>query len=265
MADINSLFDKFPDYDVFTGKTERKHPKASDAPKPRVQAPDIPAQNIDSRSASDYGDGFGKAIKPVQIKRNKNNNFLSLFYFPILIIWLEFTLRLSCGIGFNPMSALYIIVFSIAAASAFTLICTFAGNFFNRLMCNLITLGLTFFYIFEMVYYSAFKTFFSASQTYSLNPEQFIYYIDKQKFFAIAAAVPLIINFLFGHRIFGFRKLKIPAKIIVIIIAVIISAAALSAVNNVDAAAKSIYNSSSNQNIQERFGLLTMEILDILR
>ncbi len=78
MSDINKLFDQFPDYDVFTGKTK--------APKRQKRSPrTVPPEPV-VRSGSDYGDGFGKAIKTVKVKSASGSNVLTLFYFPILIL-----------------------------------------------------------------------------------------------------------------------------------------------------------------------------------
>lgn len=60
MADINDLFERFPDYDVFTGKTSNNTPK----PAPPVERP-----------KNDYGDGYGKAVKPVKIKKIRITTF----------------------------------------------------------------------------------------------------------------------------------------------------------------------------------------------
>lgn len=279
MADINSLFEHFPDYDVFTGKTKKTDtppPQRNDTPPPQRQetpprryespqrrenANPAPVQNL----TSDYGDGFGKAQKLVTVKRKTGNNFLSLLYFPALILWLEIVLNLACETPFNPINLLYTIGFSFPIAALLTLICTLGPNTLNRLLCNVFTFLLTFFYFLQIVYFDIFKSFFTFSSFKSFSPGQFINALSDVKFYLIALIVPYVFNMLFGHRIFGFRRYRISAKIIVILLAVIIQIAALSAVNFADSDSRKIYRSSSFREVRERFGLLTMERLDIFR
>lgn len=280
MANINSLFDHFPDYDVFTGKT-----KKPDTPPPQRDEPEPPQWNESPRGddtypqrqrepfhpgqgrnlTSDYGDGFGKAQKLVTVKRKTGSNFLSLLYFPILILWLETALNLACENPFNPVSLLYTIGFSFPIAAALTLVCTLGPDTFNRLLCNIFTFSLTVFYLFELVYFNIYKTFFSFSAFISFSPEQFINALVNEKFYVIALIIPFFFNLLFGHRIFGFRRYRLSAKITVIFLAVIIQFAAISAVNLADTDSRKIYRGSSNRQIQQRFGLLTMERLDIFK
>lgn len=271
MADINSLFEHFPDYDVFTGKTKKVDtppPQWDDTPPRREQAPErqeaaapVPVRNL----TSDYGDGFGKAQKLVTVKRKTGNNFLSLIYFPALILWLEIVLNFACETPFNPISLLYTIAFSFSIAAVLTMICTLGPDTLNRLLCNVFTFSLTFFYFLQMVYYNIFKSFFTFSSFRGFSPGQFINALSDIKYYIIALIIPFVFNFLFGHRIFGFRRYRLSAKIAVILIAVIIQIAAISAVNFIDSNSRKIYHSSSSVKVRERFGLLTMERLDIFK
>lgn len=270
MADINSLFEHFPDYDVFTGKTKKVDtppPQWDDAPSRREHAPQredakpVPGRNL----TSDYGDGFGKAQKLVTVKRKTGSNFLSVIYFPALILWLEIVLNFACETPFNPISLIYTIAFSFSIAAVLTLICTLGPDTLNRLLCNLFTFLLTFFYFLQMMYYDIFKSFFTFSSFKSFSPGQFINALSDVKFYLIALIIPFVFNFLFGHKIFGFRRYRLSAKITVILLAVIIQIAAISAVNFIDSNSRKIYQSSSSENVRERFGLLTMERLDIFK
>lgn len=279
MANINDLFDQFPDYDVFSGKTKPAGEKAPElktpepknpeprTPKPRTPRPRKPEPMKPEpvmRSSPDYGDGFGIADKPIKVKRVTGNNFLTIIYFPVLLLLLELILRLSCGLGFSAVSFLYTTGFTIPIASVFTLICTLFGNTFNRVLCNIFTFILTAFYLIELGYHDIFGRFLTFSTARVFSPEQFINAIADKYIYAIAIAVPFFINLIFGHKIFGFRKLRIPAKIVVIIIAVIIQIGAFSAMGLAkDTDSERVYNSSSSESAFERFGLLTMERLDI--
>ena len=279
MADINSLFEHFPDYDVFTCKTEKTDtpppqwddtppaqrqeipPQRYEIPNRRENANPAPVENL----TSDYGDGFGKAQKLVTVKRKTGSNFLSLIYFPALILWLEIVLNLACETPLNPINLLYTVGFSFPIAAVLTLICTFGPNTLNRLLCNVFTFLLTFFYFFQIVYFDIFKSFFTFSSFRSFSTGQFINALSDVKFYLIALIVPYLFNLLLGHRIFGFRRYRISAKITVILLAVVIQIAAISAVNFADSNSREIYRGSSNKAVQERFGLLTMERLDIFR
>lgn len=261
MSDINKLFDTFPDYDVFTGKTK--------APKKHTKKPTSkqPAPTPALKKTSDYGDGYGKAIKPVKVKSDSGDNFFTILFFPILIIWLEITLRLCCAQNFNIVSLLYLIGFSLPIAFGLTLMCTFGGRIFNRVLCNLLALALTAFYVYEAAHFSVYKSFFSFSCRSVLTYEQLLNAINDKKLFIIMFIIPFIINLFIGHKLFKFKKLRIPAKLSLIALAVLIQLITV----NVTIASKStntpitsytIYHSEKPDiSVQERFGLLTMERL----
>lgn len=260
MPDINDLFEQFPDYDVFSGKT---------APANRAKAKkSVKPQEPEPRSNTDYGDGFGKADKPVRIKRNSGGNFLTVFFFPVLILWLEISLRLGCQEAFEPISILYLVCFSLPIAFALTLICTFTGRKFNLVLCNIFTFTLTVFYAYELIYFSVFKRFFSFSHTSALTAQQITDAIIDRKFYLIAIIIPFIFNLLIGHKIFSFQKLRFPAKITLVLVAVLIQLIGLTMVSiskdtDVKASSYNIYHGEFDDgHIQERFGILTMERLD---
>ena len=276
MSDINKLFDRFPDYDVFSGKTKpAKKPRTASrrapvttvkngAGTPVKRAPKKPAP---SEPVRDYGDGFGKAVKPVKVKSQAKGAFFSAVYFPLLIIWLEITLRFFCGEQLNPESLLYTAGFSLPIGFALTLICTFGSKVFNRVLSVLFTLAITAFYVFEAAYFSVFHSFFSFQNNSTFTFEQLLGALNGKVVFIIAFALPMMINLIIGHKIFPFNRLKISAKLTVIAAAVLIQLIAISAVNfteDISAPVTSykIYRSESPDiSVQERFGLLTMERL----
>lgn len=280
MSDLNKLFDQFPDYDVFTGKTKapkkrkRIQPNAPVSPRKRPperrpEAPRSVYEEPSPRPRTDYGDGFGKADKPVKIRSASGSNALTLFYFPILILWLEITLRLACSEDFALESMLYLLGFSLPISFALTLICTFGGNIFNRVLCNIFTFIITGFFFFEILYFSLYKGFLSFSNANPVSAQQLAGAVNDKKFYLIALIIPLLVNLLFGHRIFGFRKFKISAKIALLAVAVLIQLIAINVVNVSREAASpvtsySLYHSfAPDISVQERFGLLTMERLSV--
>ncbi len=253
MADINDLFERFPDYDVFTGKTSNNTPK----PAPPVERP-----------KSDYGDGYGKAVKPVKIKNNTNNNFLTVLFFPFLILWLELMLRLSAGEGFSAVSFLYVLGFTIPIAMVLTLICTMFPSAVNRVLCNFFAFIITLFYLLQLCYFRSFGSFLTVSSAKAISPEQIVSATVDKGFYALAIALPFLFNLLFGHKIFGFRRFKLSAKLVLIIIAVIIQIGVLWALRGsagLDPSSSKIYESATVLSSQERFGLLTMERLDLFK
>lgn len=268
MSDINKLFDRFPDYDVFSGKTkppEKPRQNARRAPEAPVKR--APKKQPHPEPVRDYGDGFGKAVKPVKVKSQSKGAFFSALYFPILIIWLEITLRFFCGEELNPESLLYNAGFSLPIGFALTVICTFGSKVFNRVLSIFFTLAITLFYIFEAAYFSVFHGFFSFQNNSSFTFEQLFGALNGKILFVIVFALPMMINLIIGHKIFPFYRLKITAKLAVIAVAVLIQLIAISAVNfseDISAPVTSykIYRSESPDiSVQERFGLLTMERL----
>lgn len=266
MANINDLFNKFPDYDVFSGKTA--YPKRN--PRPKIK-PDINPEidfETDTREKTDYGDRFGVADKPVTVNNNTGNNFLTVLFFPVLILWLELFLRIACSEGFSAVSFLYTLGFTIPIATVLTLICTLFGEIFNRILCNVFSFIITAFYLYQLCYFSVFGSFLTFSSIKAISPELFISAIMSKAFFAIAIVLPFFLNLLFGHKVFGFRRLRIPGKIIVLLVAVLIQIGTFSALNfttEYDPESIRIYNSSDTMKIQERFGILTMERLDLFK
>ncbi|MCH5304168.1 MAG: hypothetical protein J1E41_04835 [Ruminococcus sp.] len=261
MPDINDLFEQFPDYDVFSGKTTPiQKVKKRKAVQKKMPEP---------RSNTDYGDGFEKSDKPSKVKKRRVSNFMTLFFFPVLIIWLEISLRLGCGEHFNLASILYLIGFSISIALALTLICTFAGRIFNLVLCNIFSFIITAFFAFELIYFNIFKSFFSFSQALTVTQEQVLNAINDRKIYLIAIIIPFVINLLIGHRIFLFHKIRIPAKISLILVAVLVQLIAITTVsisketNKVNSSYNIYHGELSDNSVQEKFGLLTMERLSL--
>lgn len=255
MADLNNLFERFPDYNNFTGETETSTAEQAFEP--------------DTRAPNDYGDGFGQADRPVKVRNNNGKNFLSILFFPILILWSELFLRLACNEGFNIISFLYTLGFTLPIAAVLTLLCTFFSGGFNRVLCNIFAFIITLFYIIEICYYYNCGSFLSFSFTALLAFEKILNAIIDKGLYCAAIIIPFVINLLFGHKIFGFKKFRIPAKLTVIVIAIIIQIAVIGAVNltkDIDPSSRNIYYGSvPSTAVQERFGLLTMERLSIFK
>ena len=273
MADLNDLFEEFPDYDVFTDSTTP--PRHS---RPRIVRPNRPAQRIPRAEIpeqrrinihrptreSDYGDGFGEYFE----RKTKLSNFTTLFFFPFIILWLEVVLRLATGEGFLSVGIVYTLLFTVSISCVLTLLCTFAGERFNRILANIFAAEITLLYLWQLVYFfatGALYTFSGNAQPLSFGM-LFPTAADKWFFLALSV-VPLLVSLLVGRRMFRFKRIRIKAKTMLVIIAVVFHLAAFGLVYTsqlINPESYALYNSAAQPTaVQERFGLLTMQRIDI--
>ncbi|MBQ5399389.1 MAG: hypothetical protein IIU14_08170 [Ruminococcus sp.] len=263
MPNINQLFDSFPDYDVFTGR--------STPPKKRRVRKRAVSVNAEEpiRPATDYGDGFGK-IRDTS-KRTPRQNYLTVFFFPFALIWLEFMLKFAVCDEFNIASPVYTLLFIIPFACTLTLICTFASEKINRILCNVFTALITLVFEFQLIYfgkYSAFFTF-SGSKNGTLSPTDVLNSITNYLGWFLVLLVPFLFSVTVGRFVFTFRKIRVPAKISLALVIVLFQILSVTAVSF----SKSSKNPKSSYRLyntvfeakptQERFGLLETEYLDI--
>lgn len=264
MADFNEYVENLPDYNVF-----------EDNPTPTPQAPpvqDMPPRrrvrkrrDINSRSPLDYDDGFGIYVE----RKTRGHDYLTVFWFPILILWLEFSLRFGCGedLGFN--SILYTGAFSMVFACVFTVLCTFGGRVFNLVLSNFFTIVLTMWFVIQLLYYSAHKTFMRVSEFTDLDWGKLFSGVGDQIGIFIVMFVPFLFSIIIGWKVFTFRRIRIPAKISLILVAVLIHLSAatmisLSKNNPYVDTSYNLYNKEFKINESaDRFGLLTTQRLDI--
>lgn len=261
MADINDLFEVFPDYNVFDDSTTpaQKQRKVKKVKKSRTPETEIQ----DNRRRDDYNDGFGI----YEVKKEQKQNFTTIFFFPLLILCLEFALRLSCGESFFTINLLYIFLFSIPFSCLLTFLCTFANARLNRHFARILALIVTLWYCLQIIYHQTFNEFLTFSQDCPKfdSLENFINAIVIQRIPLIIAVVPLIIFTLAGRFIFPFKKTPIPAKVSLILFIILFQFSALVAINfSSDAQIHSSYYGELNSvQAQENFGLVSMTELDI--
>lgn len=263
MADINDLFDAFPDYNVFNDSTAQTSPKQN-----RVNRTGKQPKNVqDFRRNDDYDDGFGVYEEKREIKQN----FSTILFFPILILWLEATMRFSLGQSFMTINLLYVFLFSMPIASVLTLLCTFGNSKLNRHFVRILTLVITLWYCMQMIYHQIFDTFmvfFKAHQCI-MSFDSFINALTEQRFYLLMAAVPLIFFSFLGKFTFPFKKVNIPAKIVLILLAVLFQLFAATSVllsktfTGSDETYQCYHGEFTEQNTQEHFGMLTMERFDV--
>lgn len=302
MANINDLFETFPDYNVFDNSTTPPKPKQktiknaipansrsqkitthrTTQQRKKTVPPaeymhqtqmtnraDTPAMvDIeDKNSHDDYRDGYGE----YEVKKEIKQNFSTILFFPVLLLTLEGALRFSCNESFLTINLLYIFLFSIPLSCLLTFLCTFGNGKLNRHFVRAFTLVITLWYCLQIIYHDMFNTFliFSAESEKFSSFESFINSLINQRAALIIAVFPFIFFTILGKFTFPFKRVKVPAKIVLILLAVIFQISGLVAINFSKNFAQdnSIYSSyygySSPDDIQEKFGLLTMEELDV--
>ncbi len=298
MANINDLFESLPDYNVFDNSTTPPKPKQKTTKKAmpvnsrsqkitthrttqqrkkavpsaeymhkaqmtnRVDNPVV--VNIEGRkSREDYRDGYGEYKVEKEIKQN----FSTILFFPLLLLTLEGALRFSCNESFLTINLLYIFLFSMPLGCLLTFLCTFGSGKLNRHFVRAFTLVITLWYCLQIIYHDMFNTFlvFSAESEKISSFDSFINSLVNQRMALIIAVVPLIFFTILGRFTFPFKKVKVPAKVVLILLAIIFQISGLVAINfSQDSSTYSSYYGYSVPNdIQEKFGLLTMEELDI--
>lgn len=303
MANINDLFESLPDYNVFddsttpkksnkksvkkvnntsqkitTHRTTQQKKKLTDSPKnhrntQRTKSNTHSADNPvmvsreDRKSREDYRDGFGIYEVQNEIKQN----FSTILFFPLLLLTLEGALRFSCNESFLTINLLFVFLFSMPLSFLLTFICTFGNARLNRHFVRAFTLVITLWYCLQIIYHDMFNTFlvFSAESAKISSMESFINSLVNQRVALLIAIIPLAFFTLVGRFTFPFKKVKVPAKIVLILLAVVFQFSGLVAVNcssyftQDNSIHSSYYGYSTPDSVQEKFGLLTMEEIDI--
>ncbi len=245
---MNDFLDSLPDYDVLKGgevEPEKKKPR---------------------RRPNDYGDGFGEYYE----RKTRINNYVSVLFFPLLIIYLESVLRLSIGETFLSIGVIYTAFLTVPIACVLTVLCTFGSEALNRVLCNIFALLITLLFVAQILYQSVFNRLFTISGE-SRAPvfESVLKSLGDKAGFLIAAILPLVLSIIAGKYLFRFHKIRIPAKICLILVAVLFQLVSLTAlsINRRSSSPVSSYNlyhhSLRINDAQERFGLLTAQRLDI--
>lgn len=261
MADFTEYVENLPDYNVFddNSTSEQEVPQKRRRKRRRDR-------DINSRGPLDYNDGFGLYFE----RKAKGHDYLTLLWFPILIVWLEFALRLGCGEGFGFNSIIYTGAFSVAIACVLTVICTFGGRIFNLVLNNLFTFILTIWFAIQLLYQGANGTFMRISDFANADLSQLFSAAGGRIWFLILLFVPFLFSVAIGWKVFTFRRIRVPAKISLILFAVLIHISAatmisLSKNNPYVDTSYNLYNKEFKINESaDRFGILTTQRLDIV-
>ena len=237
MPDINELFEQLPDYDVSSAV---------------------------ERDKSDYGDGFGVYV----VKKQYIRNYITIFFFPIVVLWLEMFLRMAVGGDFGFNCLLYTFIFSMVISCALTLLCTFGSRGVNLVFRNIFTLLLTLWFVFQLLYRTAYGSFFAFAHNKGVDfGKLFSYAADKAIYIGLLC-VPLLFSLIIRHKLFTFKRIRIPAKISLVLLAVLMQLSvstmiSLSKHNPYVNTSYNLYRLELKENeAADRFGLLTMQRLD---
>ncbi len=258
------MFEQFPDYDVLA-EQGAPAPETAEEPAAPVKKSRKRKKALEEQAARNYEDGYGVFVET----KTKNRNFITVFFFPIVLLWLEFTLRFSCGEPLSFASVLYTLFFTMVNALVLTFICTLGGAVFNKILCNIFLAALTALYIVQIAVYGATDGFWTFTSPGFPPMDMFWNGVADKLLFVIIAAIPLAFSLTVGLIIVPFKRIRALAKISLVLAAVLFFLVASVAVTlNKDSkspiSSYRVYN-SSNQLIdkQERFGLLTMHRLDL--
>ena len=256
MSGLNDMFNEFPDYDVFTGETEPVK-KRRRKPKPIRE---------NTRDPEDYGDGFGIYVE----RKEYTRNFITVFYFLILILFLELVLRLSLLESFGFNSLLYTFTLSVPISAVLTFICTLFSQKVNRILSNIFTFIICFWFAFQLLYRVAEKHFFTFSKPSPIEFDALWKALTERGLIVAVMLVPFVFNLLVGGKVFAFRRIRIPAKVTLLLVAALfqlttMTMISLSKHNPYVNTSYNLYNLELDENeAADRFGLLTTQRLDIV-
>lgn len=208
----------------------------------------------------------------------KREIVLTLLYFPISILFMEFMVKLSAGFSLTD-GAIFTALFSLVPACVLTFVSSiFQNGRINRLISCILTACLAIWYSAQIVYNNVFGTFFVINSIskggagQALNSADMIFTAIRSRIlFILLMFLPLAFCIIFGKRLAMFNKTKISTKIVLLCLAVTFQIIGLFAVNidkslSDTKSAYNLYHGELQQNAAcEKFGLFTMQRLDISR
>ncbi len=266
MSNINDLFEAFPDYNVFDDSTkasQKASESTADKPKPKKST----KKNIQGRADDDYGDDFGI----YRVEKRIQRNFTTIFYFPFLFLWLELVLRFSCGETMLTINYVYIFLYTVSLSSLFMLLCSFFKSKVNRNICRVFSFIITALYSLQIIYFDIFGRFLTISESFyeEITFENISQAIVNKWCYLIIAVIPLLLMIFAGKFIFPFRRVHIPAKLLLVLATVAFYFITLGATFvtdfiNIDTEGKKLLNDTfKSAEIQEHYGLAFMTERDI--
>ncbi|MGN1130653.1 MAG: hypothetical protein ACI4Q8_04815, partial [Ruminococcus sp.] len=248
MSNINDLFETFPDYNVFDDSTNAS-PKVSKSTADKSKPKKSTKMNIQSRADDDYGDDFGI----YRVEKRIQRNFTTIFYFPFLFLWLEIVLRFSCGETMLTINYVYIFLYTVSLSSLFMLLCSFFKSKVNRNICRVFSFIITALYSVQIIYFDIFGRFLTISENSygEINFENISQSIINKWCYLLIAVIPLLLMIFAGKFIFPFRRVHIPAKLLLVLATVAFYFITLGATFvtdfiNIDSEGKKLLNDTFN-------------------
>ena len=204
--------------------------------------------------------------------------WLTLLYFPLAIFWMEFMVKFSAN-SVTPDGLFFTFLFTIPIAFCLTVLCTLTkSRKANRVIASVFTGILSIWYGIQIVYRNVFGTYLVVNSIVNGGAKQALNSTDmiltailSRLVFILLIFLPLILNVIFAKRLFMFQKQPIPLRISVIFLVVLvqIGSVALVTLDKESADTKSNYNlyygDLQQNSVCERFGILTMQRIDITR
>lgn len=205
-------------------------------------------------------------------------HWLTLLYFPIVMFWMEFMVKLSAN-SVTLSGMFFTLLFTLPIAGVLTFICTLTkSRKANRIFASSFTSVLAIWYGTQIVYQNVFGTYLVVNSITNGGAKQALNSTDmiltailSRIIFIILIFLPLALNIIFAKRLFMFQQQPILLKIGVIVFAVAIQISAILLVNcdkdSTDTKSNyNLYYGDLQQNsVCERFGILTMQRIDITR
>lgn len=204
------------------------------------------------------------------------SNWSTFLYFSLMVLWIEFVTKFAVDL-FTFDGIIFTVLFSLPLSAFFVLCCTFSNSIkLNRRISLAITTIFSIWYCVQIVYHNVFGTFLVVTSITNGGTGQALNSVDmimssvlNRIVFLLLVFVPLVFNIIFGKKLVAFKKFKWSSKGILLGAAVVIWLVTLAFVNMDSSSSNtrsnsSLYHGELQQNaVCERFGLFTMQRLDI--
>lgn len=208
----------------------------------------------------------------------KNHKLPAFLYFPIIILWMEIIVKISSGFSIFD-GIFFTVLFTIPFSCLLTIVSTlFKNEKINRRIALFFTAFIAIWYNAQLVYNNVFGTFFVVSSITNGGTAQALNSIDmiftavaSRFFFILMTFVPLIINIIFGKKLCSFKKANSALKIILVATLAVVQFLGTLFINydannsNTKSNYNLYYGDLQQNAVCERFGLFTMQRIDITR
>ncbi len=203
------------------------------------------------------------------------NKLKSFYWFLILIIFLEFTYKISIFNTFFSWDTLLVILFSIPIAILFYIITSLFNEKVNKILVILLTAIITLIFLAQIVYFNFYQSMFSVFSIMNGTTQVMGFMKDIIKvmigiwYILLIVITPLILFTIFNKRVFSFKSLKLRMILIWLCVMLIFYASSLLVIkfdNKSSSSLNWLYSGTHAPMITaKKVGLLTMTRYDIFR